>query len=518
MRTSKTDLPGGEAPRSTPPGDVQDAQPVVGRTLAPERIDGNGLQRHDPPHRRDRIYFSDLEAQRALAGIEPAETVAVAPPPTLPEKKGWLDERIGTRALFLKYGRKAFPVHSTFFLGEMALFSFVILLLTGIYLGLIYVPSNAEIDLGAGPLPQAFASTQLIESIPVANLFRNTHHWAAHLMIASIIGHTLRIFFTGAYRKPRELNWVIGVVLLGFTLVASFVGYSLPYSSYSVTATGIGYGIARSIPYLGNIAGDLFFGGTFPTLGSLPRLYTIHVFIMPLLIMGGMGAHLLLVIKQKHTQPGYARKLAEPGRVLGVPLWPYQALLAGQLLLLMFGGLFLLSAFVPVHPLDAYGPPGGGAADVKPDWYLMWIYGFLELIPSGAVFAPRIGGRALINIGPAFLGGVLFPAVVFAIITFAPWLDRSNRGANYQYLEPPTQAPARLAAGVALLVFLGTLFLAAYHTELGLSLWLTWLIVLLVPLAAAVIAYAWAWSRHGDDATRFDPTGIDDPALTTPAD
>ncbi|MDP9366198.1 MAG: cytochrome bc complex cytochrome b subunit [Chloroflexota bacterium] len=471
------------------------------------RETGRDLEpRSDGDHGRDRIYYTDLPVERRAA---PARR---RPPGDAP--RGWLDERIGTRAFFLKYGRKAFPVHTTFFFGEMALFSFVILVLTGIYLGLIYVPSNAEVDLGEGPLPQAFASAQLIESIPVANLFRSVHHWCAHLMIASILLHTLRIFFTGTYRKPRELNWVIGVVLLGFTLVASFVGYSLPYDSYAVTATGIGYGIARSIPLVGNIAADLFFGGLFPTLGSLPRLYTIHVFVMPLLIMGGMAAHLLLVIKQKHTQPGYARRLAEPGRVLGVPLWPYQALLAGQLLLLMFGGLFVLSALVPIHPLDAYGPPGGAASDVKPDWYLMWIYGFLKLIPSGLVL-----DLGPINIGPEFIGGVLFPGLIFGVLTLAPWLDRSNyRGKRFEYLEPPTQAPARLASGVAVLVFVGAMFLAAYYDELGIPLWAMWAIALVAPLASAVLTYGFAWARSSSQEHKFDPTASpEEPSLASTA-
>ena len=485
--------------RPTPAKQTRTGLPTGNGRAGDSRPSAAGPAQHerDGEHGHDRVYFSDLAAaQQALPSV-----------PARP-KRGWLDERLGTKAFYEKYGRKAFPVHTTFFLGEMALFSFIILILTGVYLGLIYVPSNVEVDLGNGPLPQAYASTQLIESIPVANLFRNTHHWAAHLMIASIIGHTLRIFFTGTYRRPRELNWVFGVVLLGLTLIASFVGYSLPYSSYAVTATGIGYGIARSIPYVGNIAGDLFFGGTFPTLGSLPRLYTIHVFVMPMLILGGMAAHLLLVIKQKHTQPGYARKMAEPGRVLGVPLWPYQALLGGQLLLLMFGGLFLLSAFVPVHPLEAYGPPGGAAADVKPDWYLMWIYGFLKIIPSQAEF--EVSWLNL-KVGPEFIGGVLFPAIFFGLVTLAPWLDRSNhRGAKYQYLEPPLQAPARLAAGVAMLVLLGTLFLAAYYDEIGLTLWMIWAIVLVAPVLSAVVAYAWALSRHAAGDDLFDPTGVDE--------
>ena len=188
--------------------------------------------------------------------------------PPAPPRRGWLDERLGIRAFYEKFGRKAFPVHHTFFFGEMALFSFIILVLTGIYLGLIYVPSNAEVTIDGQTLPEAYASTQLIESIPVANLFRNVHHWAAHLMVISILLHTIRIFFTGTYRKPREVNWVIGVVLLGLTLLAGFVGYSLPFDSYAVTATGIGYAIARSIPWIGETAAELFFGGNFPTLGS----------------------------------------------------------------------------------------------------------------------------------------------------------------------------------------------------------------------------------------------------------
>jgi len=184
--------------------------------------------------------------------------------------RAWLDERLGLTAFYYKYGRKVFPVHSTFFLGEMALFSFIILILTGIYLGFIYVPSNAEVTIDGNTVPQAYASVQLIESIPVASLFRNVHHWAAHVMIASIVLHLVRIYFTGSYRKPREVNWFIGIVLLGLTLMAGFVGYALPYDAFAVTATGIGFSIARSIPWIGNFASELFFGGTFPTLGSLP--------------------------------------------------------------------------------------------------------------------------------------------------------------------------------------------------------------------------------------------------------
>src|SRR6188472_3207860 len=237
-------------------------------------------------------------AKRHHVTAKPAET-----------KPGWFDERLGIKAFYEKFGRKAFPIHSTYFFGEMAGFCFIILVLTGIYLGIMYVPSNAEVTLDGLTVPEAYASVRLIESVPVANLFRNVHHWAAHLMIASVILHMVRIFFTGTYRKPREINWIVGVLLLTLTLAAGFIGYSLPYDSYAVTATGVGYSIARSIPWVGETVSELIFGGNFPTLGSIPRLYTLHVFVIPALIVLAMTFHLVVVIKQKHTQPGYSKKL-----------------------------------------------------------------------------------------------------------------------------------------------------------------------------------------------------------------
>ena len=415
-------------------------------------------------------------------------------------KKGWVDERLNIGALYRKYGRKAFPVHSTFFFGEMALFAFIILVLTGTYLAFIYVPSNVEVTVDGETLPEAYASVRLIESIPVANLFRNTHHWAAHLMIVSILLHTLRIFLSGTYRKPREINWIVGVGLLMLTLGAAFYGYALPYDSFAVTATGIGYAIARSIPWVGDIAAELAFGGAFPTLGSLSRMYTLHVFVIPLSIIVLIGAHLLIMIKQKHTQPGYARRLAEPGKVLGVPLWPYQALLAGQLLFLMFGVLFLLSAFVPAHPLTEYGPPGPATPEVKPDWYLLWIYGFLKVIPAGASFT--LFGA---TIGPDFIGGLLFPAFIFSVLTLVPFLDRSNRrvAGTFEYLEPVRQAPLRLAVALSSMTFLTTLLIAAFYDDLGLSLSQIWAIIILAPIAVGAVVYV--GTQQAAPAHRFNP-------------
>jgi cytochrome b-561 len=301
---------------------------------------------------------------------------------------------------------------------------------------------------------------------------------------------------------------VIGMVLLGLSLMAGFVGYALPYDAFSVTATGVGYSIARSIPWIGNVASDLFFGGAFPTLGSVPRLYTIHVFIVPALLAGIMALHLLIIVKQKHSQPGYAKKIAHPGKVLGVPAWPYQALLAGELLLLMFGALFLLSAFVPVHPLAAYGPPTSSTPVVKPDWYLLWIYGFLKIVPSSASFS--LFGA---TIGPDFLGGLLFPALLFGLMTFTPWIDRTNRRATrfFQYLEPPRQSPLRFALGFVVIAFLLMLYVAAYYDTLGLSLGAMWLLALVVPVITGFATYIIMNWRQARAPKRFDPEGEADP-------
>src|SRR5215212_3445337 len=399
------------SPRTGCCGRVADSR---GRSGQPDGHEGARPARSDAMRPQSTDGTAEVDRAGATADRQPRSN----------RVRSWLDERLGIGAFNRKYGRKAFPVHASFFLGEMALFAFVILVLTGIYLGFIYVPSTAEITVQGETVPEAYASVRLIEAIPVASLFRNTHHWAAHLMVAAVLLHLLRIFFTGTYRKPREINWVVGVVLLGLTLVAGFVGYALPYDAYAVTATGIGFAIARSIPWAGPVASELFSGGAFPTLGSLARLSTIHIFIVPSLLAIVIGAHLLIIVKQKHTQPGYARALAEPGKVLGVPLWPYQALLAGELLLLMLGALFFLSAVLPPHPLSAFGPPGPTTPEVKPDWYLMWIYGFLKIVPSWTEF--RFLGTTF---SPNFYGGLLFPTLVFGLMTVAPFLDRTNRWA-----------------------------------------------------------------------------------------
>ena len=407
----------------------------------------------------------------------------------------WLDERLGLERFRAKYLGKPFPVHSTFFLGEIALFCFVILVGTGMYLALVYEPSAASITGGAGPMPAAYASVVAIDSHPFGALVRRMHHWAAQLMIASIVLHMLRIYFTASYRKPREVNWILGLVLLGATIGASFAGYLLPYDQFSVTATAIGYGIARSIPWIGSLVADYGFAGQFPSPSSVPRFFAYHVVWAPLALSALIALHLVIVLKQKHTEPADAkatRAAADAHLIEGVPLWPQQAALMAVLMLVVIAVTALLSAFLPVHPVEFYGPPQPMTPEVKPDWYLLWVYGALRLIPGGLSF--RFLGA---TIGSEAIGAMLVPGILSLAIVLAPWLDRST--SSLYYAESPMASPSRLGFGLAAITPFLALSVAGFGEELGLSVPVLWVITIVAPLLAFGGAYLLA-KRRGEKA------------------
>jgi cytochrome b-561 len=402
----------------------------------------------------------------------------------------WLDERLALDRFRSKYLGKPFPVHSTFFLGEIALFCFVILVATGLYLALFYEPS-AELLPGHGALPAAYASAVAIASHPFGALIRRIHHWAAHLMIAAILLHLLRVYFTASYRKPREVNWILGLVLLGGTVMASFSGYLLPYDQFSVTATAIGYGIARSVPWIGPTLANLVFAGQFPTSATLPRFFAYHVVWAPLLLSALIAVHLVILLKQKHTEvrrEGADAGPAEGKFIHGIPLWPEQAALMGVLFLVLLGVLAALAAFLPVHPSAFYGPPQPATPEVKPDWYMLWIYGALRLIPGDLSF--KLLGA---TIGSEAFGAMLVPGILGLVILLVPWLDRG--GSSLYYVEEAGASPLRLALGLAAVTLFLALSLAGFGAELGLSVPVLWVIVVAAPLAVGWLAHAYARRR-----------------------
>ena len=399
----------------------------------------------------------------------------------------WLDERLALERFRAKYLGKPFPVHSTFFLGEIALFCFVILVATGLYLALFYEPS-AQLLQGHGAVPAAYASTLLIDSHPFGALMRRIHHWTAHLMIAAVVLHLLRIYFTASYRKPREVNWLLGLGLLGATLGASFAGYLLPFDQFSVTATAIGYGIARSVPWVGSTLADLVFAGQFPSSATVPRFFAYHVVWAPLALAGLIAGHLVIVLKQKHTEmrrAGSRPEAAEGAYIHGIPLWPEQVALMGVLFLVMLGVLAALAAFLPVHPSAFYGPPQPVTPEVKPDWYLLWVYGALRLIPGGLSF--KLFGA---TIGSEVFGAMLVPGILSLVIVLVPWLDRGP--SSLYYTEPPMASPLRLALGLATITLFLALSLAGFGAELGLGVPVLWAITVLAPVGVAIGAGALA--------------------------
>jgi cytochrome b-561 len=394
----------------------------------------------------------------------------------------WFVERLALDRFRAKYLGKPFPVHSTFFFGEIALFCFVVLAATGLYLALFYEPSAAVVATEAGRLPAAYASTLAIDATPFGALMRRIHHWAAHLMIAAVLLHLLRVYFTAAYKRPREVNWVLGLALLGATIGASFAGYLLPYDQFSVTATAIGYGIARSVPWIGSTLADFVFAGQFPSPETVPRFFAYHVILAPLALAVLVAVHLVVVLKQKHTEFAGAAARRDPaaGRwIRGIPLWPEQTALMAVLFLVIVAIAALLAAFLPVHASAFYGPPQPVTPDVKPDWYLLWVYGALRLIP-GTLSVRFLGA----TIGPEAIGAMLVPGLLSLIIVLVPWLDRTP--STLYYAEHPLAGPRRLSLGLAVVTLFLALSLAGFGAELGLGVPLLWAITVFAPVAVAI--------------------------------
>src|SRR5271154_6547810 len=211
---------------------------------------------------------------------------AVKIPPAVSGVGGGLDDRFHGANAIRVLMRKVFPDHWSFMLGEIALWSFVILLLTGTYLALFFVPSAAPVvyhgsytKLDGITMSQAYQSTLNITfDIRGGLLMRQIHHWAADLFMVAIIVHMLRVFFTGAYRKPREVNWLIGIVLFTLGLVEGLFGYSLPDDQLSGAGLRVLEGILQGIPIVGTYASYFLFGGAFPGDSIIPRMYLLHVF------------------------------------------------------------------------------------------------------------------------------------------------------------------------------------------------------------------------------------------------
>jgi ubiquinol-cytochrome c reductase cytochrome b subunit len=429
----------------------------------------------------------------------------------------FVDERVGAAKPLKAVLRYVFPDHWSFLLGELALYCFVMLVATGIFLAVMFQPGDAPVVWHGpyAPLDGETVSTSygsaldLSFKVPAGLLFRQTHHWAALLFVAAITMHLLRIVYTGAFRKPRELNHLVGVTILTIALIEGFAGYSLLDDLISGMGIAIGYSAALSIPGIGGAVGSLLWDGPFPGGDAFfPRLFAAHVFIIPALLAVLISVHLALIAVRHHTQ------FAGPGRretnVVGSPMWPGYALRSLGWFAATAAVLLLLGGLVQINPVWRWGPyePWLGENGAQPDWYLGWLIGALRLTPG---FDVHVFGRTLVP--NPFWGGLLFPGFVFTVLAGFPWIDRllfTRDAREHHLLDRPRDRPRRTAFVTAFLTWVVVVFAfgSADRVFLALSisyatqLWIFRVLFFVAPVLAYVLTRRWCVSVTAADARR----------------
>ncbi len=396
---------------------------------------------------------------RPADALRDGDPVHEAPPSaaarTVGGLAGWVDDRTGAAKPVRYLMKKVFPDHWSFMLGEIAMYSMIICLLTGTFLTFWYVPSAGHIVYDGSYVPlrgvemsEAYASTLNISfDIKGGLIIRQIHHWAALMFTVAVVVHMFRVFFTGAFRKPRELNWVFGSILALLSIIEGFAGYSLPDDLLSGTGIRAMAGFVQTAPVIGSYLVYGIFGGPFPGEMIIPRLYSAHVLLIPAILIGLFTAHIGLVFLQKHTQfPG-------PGRtndnVVGYPVMPVYAAKAGGFFFIVFGVIALISALVQINPIWGYGPydPSPVTAGSQPDWYMGFADGALRLLPGWLEF--HFWGFTLsLNIA---LGALVLLPLVYTVLGVYPfverWITRDER--EHHILQRPRNAPVRTAIGMA---------------------------------------------------------------------
>ena len=377
----------------------------------------------------------------------------------------FLDERLGVSRFVRSSLDKVFPDHYAFLLGEIALYCFIVLILTGIFLTFFFNASSTEVvyrgdyhPLVGATVSDAYRSAlDLSFSVRAGLVMRQIHHWAALVFIAAIVAHLCRVFFSGAFRKPRELNWIVGVTMLILAIFNGFSGYSLPVDLLSGTGLRIAFSIAESIPLVGTWIAFLLFGGEYPSHRIIGRLFVTHTLIVPALLVGLISVHLAMVWRQKHTQfPDTGHR---EDNVVGPKLWPTYAMKSVGLFFAVAAVLCLLGGLVQINPVWLYGPyhPAQVSSPAQPDWYMGWLEGALRLFPPWEI---RAFGFEIPN--------PFFPAVLLAGLTFAglyawPFLEAWATGDHqpHHLLDRARDHPFRTALGASTFSFYAVLFFAA---------------------------------------------------------
>jgi ubiquinol-cytochrome c reductase cytochrome b subunit len=410
---------------------------------------------------------------RPGVAAKPGTKPGTKPAPKVVKKAlGEVDSRFGTAGFLKRNLNKVFPDHWSFMLGEIALYSFVILLLTGTFLTFFFRPGTNEViyqgqytPLRGLKMTEAFQSTLRISfDVRGGLIIRQIHHWAALLFMAAIVAHCCRIFFTGAFRKPRETNWLIGVGLISLGLLEGFAGYSLPDDLLSGTGLRIAYGIVEAIPVVGTYIGSFVFGGQFPGPDFIPRLFTIHILLVPGILLALITAHMLIMWHQKHTQ--WPAEHRTNNNVVGAPFYPAFMAKTGGFFFATFAVTAGLSALVQINPVWLYGPynPMQVGAGSQPDFYIGWLEGSLRMMPN---WETHVDGHTISwNV---LIPAVVLPGILFTAMAVYPFIEAWVTGdhAMHNICDRPRNRPGRTALGVGVLTSLAVLLLAGGNDVLS---------------------------------------------------
>ncbi|WP_310728655.1 cytochrome bc complex cytochrome b subunit [Streptomyces sp. N2A] len=376
-----------------------------------------------------------------------------------------LDRRAPVSELAKELLRKAFPDHWSFLLGEIALYSLVVLVLTGSYLTLYFEPSMSQSTYHGAFHPldglvvtDAYASTLDISfDVRGGLLIRQMHHWAALVFVAALGVHMLRVFFTGAFRRPREFNWMIGVTLFLLALLEGFAGYSLPDDLLSGTGLRTANTIVLSIPVVGTYLSYFLWGGSFPGHILISRLYTVHVLFVPGILIALLGAHLVMVVYLKHTH--WSARGKTNRNAVGQPMFPQFTAKSTGLFLMVSGVVAWLGAVAQVNPVWDYGPyvADQASTNAQPDWYVGFLEGALRLMPP---WETNVAGHTIMwNV---FLPAVVLPGVLFLVLYLYPYFEKWVTGdlMEHHLCDRPRDRPTRTGLGVAAIVFYAVLLVA----------------------------------------------------------
>ncbi|WP_433299263.1 cytochrome bc1 complex cytochrome b subunit [Pseudonocardia sp. CA-142604] len=457
-----------------------------------------------------------------MSATTPAEPSSGAPT-QLSRSLDRLDERYRVAVGLRRVANRVFPTHWSFMLGEIAFYSFLVLLLSGVYLALFFDPSmqtvtyNGRYDnLRGVTMSKAYESTLRLSFDVRGGLFiRQIHHWASHLFIAAMIAHLLRTFFTGAFRRPREANWVIGILLLLTGSFAGFTGYSLPDDLLGTTGLRIASALTLSIPVIGTWTHWALFGGEFPGTEIIPRLYLIHIALLPAILLALTALHLGLAWRRRSPQfPGTTTRTSAGDKravqhtennIVGVRALPTFAARTAAFGMLTTGVLAIMAGIFQINPIWNYGPynPVHVSSGAAPDWFFLYLDGMTRIFPPWDV---HIAGH---TIPPTFWAGPAFLPVFYLIAAAYPWLERrlAKDHAHHHLLQRPRDAPVRTALGAMAVSFYAVLTLSGsndqiafyFNISLNATIWAGRIGLLILPPIAYYLTYRICLGLQRDD-------------------